>query len=190
VPLFDPDNANSAEAAALYHLADLIAECEAAQRLTEATGTAPEKKAATLAKIVIGPHEGPWDGDKFTREEMAVRFVEFQIWAPTEGGRTVVLSDSSFARADEGGDFMLAIRRYARQVELNDRSDLYLFFLDNVSALEAEMMVKAETRECPRLQAVTRQVGPAFGARGQAAAQGEYLHAAHSITWGDPIGND
>lgn len=188
MPLFDPDNAVSAEASALWHLADLIAECTYAQELAEETGgTDAENKAATLLKIIVGPHEGPWDTDRFDEDELAERFMSFQVWSPLEGGKTVVRSDGSFDRADEGGDFMLAIRRYARGEEMQDKQDLYLFFLDRVAALEQEMMTLAETRECPRLQSVARQQGPAFGARDKAKSQGEYLFATHSITWGDAI---
>lgn len=189
--MFDPNTAASAEASALWHLADLLAECAAAQTLAEETaGTSGENKTATRAKIIVGPHAGSWDGDQFTKDELAVRFIEFQLWAPMEGGRTVVKSDGSFDRADEGGQFMLTTRRFAREAELVDRSDLYLFFLDQVAALEAELIVKAERRECPRLLSVARQQGPAFGGRSQASAQGEYLFTTHSIGWGDPIGND
>ncbi len=187
MPLFDPNAPASAEAGALWHLAELISQCEAAQRLAEETaGTDEENEDATRLKVIIGPHEGSWDGDQFTKDELAVRFIEFHLWAPEEGGRTVVASDSSFDRADEGGEFILQIRRHAREAE--SASDLYLWFLDNVSALEAEMMVKAESRECPRLQAVTRQqIG--FAPKSQIPEQGDYVHATHTITWGDPIGD-
>jgi hypothetical protein len=186
--MFDPDNAVSAEASALWHLADLLAECSQAQSLAEKTaGTSAENKAATRAKIIVGPHEGSWDGDKFTKQEMEVRFIEFQLTSPIEGGRTLVKSDSSFDRADEAGDFILLIRRFARDVEMVDPSDLYLSFLDRVSALEQELLTKAELRECPRLLSITRQQGPAFGARKKTTAQGEYLHTYHTIGWGDPI---
>lgn len=189
--MFDPNAVVSAEAGALWHLADLLSECERAWALAEETGgTDQENTDATRAKVIVGPHLGSWAADGFTSEEMEVRFIEFQLTSPIEGGRTVVRSDSSFDRADEGGDFMLLIRRHARQSEMVDQSDIYLWFLDQISALEQELMTKAELQECPRLQAITRTQGPAFGARKKLTAQGDYLFTQHSITWGDSIGGD
>lgn len=188
--MFDPNAVVSAEAGALWHLAELLSECERAWDLTENTGgTDEENIAATREKIIVGPHLGSWGADGFTEVEMESRFIELQLTSPIEGGRTVVMSDSSFDRADEGGEFMLLIRRHARQSEMVDQSDLYLWFLDRISALEQELMTKAENRECPRLQGITRTQGPAFGARKKAATQGDYLFTQHTITWGDNIGD-
>lgn len=189
--MFDPNAVASAEAGALWHLAELLSECERAWDLTENTGgTDEENTAATREKIIVGPHLGSWAADGFTVEEMETRFIELQLTSPIEGGRTVVRSDSSFDLADEGGDFLLLIRRHARKSEMVDQSNLYLWFLDKVSALEQELMTKAELRKCPRLQAITRTQGPAFGARKKQTAQGDYLFTQHTITWGDQIGGD
>ena len=188
--MFDPDNAVSAEASALWHMADLLSECERAWALAEETGgTDQENTDATRLKIIVGPHIGPWNGESMTKTEMETRFIEFQITSPVDEGKTVVRSDGSFDRADEVGEFMLSIRRYARDVEMNDPSDLYLWFLDQVGALEQELMVKAELRECPRLQSITRIQGPAFPPKKKTSAQGEYIFTTHTITWGDPISN-
>jgi hypothetical protein len=189
VPLFDPDNVDSGEAGALWHLADLLAECDAAKALAEKTGgTDAANKTATREKIIVGPHAGSWSADGFTEEEMESRFIEFQLTAPLEGGKAAVKSDGSFDRADETGEFLLLIRRHARQSEMADQSDLYLWFLDKIAALEQELMTRAESRACPRLLSITRQQGPAFGERKKASAQGEFLFTAHSIGWGDPTG--
>lgn len=187
MPLFDPNNTVSDEAEVLWNLADLLAECEAAQRLAEkTTGTAGERKIATRAKIIVGPHAGPWGGDAFTPDEMASRFIEFQLALPTESGRTLVKSGGSFDRPDVTSDVWMYVRRHARASELSDRSDLYLWFLDQMAALENELMVKSEQRECPVLQAIVRQqIG--YGALKKKSAQGEFLHTLHTITWGDPI---
>lgn len=191
MPLFDPDNATSAEASALWYLAELLSECTAAQALAEETGgTAEENAEATRAKVIVGPHAGPWDGVEFTQVEMESRFIEFQLTSPLEGGKTLVKSDGSFDRADEGGDFILLIRRYARDSEMADMSDLYLWFLDRIAALEQELLTKAESRECPRLLSVTRTQGPSFSPRKSAPTQGEYIFTQHSIGWGDNVAAD
>lgn len=189
MPLFDPDNTTSAEASALYALADLLSECTAAQALAEETGgTAEANATATRAKVILGPHAGPWDGEQFTPTELAARFIEFQLTSPLDGGRTVVKSDGSFDRADEQGEFLLLIRRHARDSEMADPSDLYLWFLDQIATLEQQLLTNAETRECPRLLAVTRTQGPAFPHRQEGSTQGEYIFTQHTIAWGDPIG--
>lgn len=191
MPLFDPDTATSAEAVALWHLADLLSECAAAQALAEETaGTAEENAEATRAKIIVGPHAGAWDGERFDKIELESRFIEFQLTAPIDGGKVVAKSDGSFDRGDEGGDFVLLIRRFARDNEMDDMSDLYLWVLDKIAALEQELITKAETRECPRLLSVSRVQGPAFGGIKKTSAQGNYLFSQHTISWGDPISNE
>jgi hypothetical protein len=199
VPLFDPNNFRSAEVAALWHFVDLLTECEAVQALAEATGAdAAALKASARQRFIIGPHGGPWDADEFTIAELETRFIEFQVYLPVEGGRVVVRSDGSFDRADEGGDFNMIIRRLVRESELaavdaenvlDGRQAIYLGFSDCISAMEQEAMIRAENRECPRLQAFTRQRGPSFGEKKSESAQGEYLYAYYAITWGDSIGN-
>lgn len=187
MPLFDPNAAASAEAAALYSLAELLADCANAQALAEASG--PNAADETRKKIIVGPDAGPNDGTSFTRVELENQLIEFHITVPIEGGRTCVKSDGSFDRADEQGEFLMFIRRHAREAEMADPSDLYLFFLDRVSALEQELLTKAETRECPRLLAVTRTQGPAYGAMEETTAQGDYIFTQHTITWGDLVGD-
>lgn len=191
MPLFDANTATSAEATALWHLADLLSECTAAQELAESTGgTAEENAEATRAKVVVGPHAGSWDGDRFTKIELESRFIEFQLTSPLEGGKTLVKSDGSFDRADEGGEFILLIRRYARDSEIEDMSDLYLWFLDQIATLEQQLLTNAETRECPRLLSVTRTQGPAYSSVKRTSAQGEYIFTQHSIGWGDSIATE
>lgn len=197
MPEFDPDDIQSAEFGALWHTIDLLTGCAAVQALAEATGGTAELLAESARqRFIVGPHAGPWDADQFTVAELEARFIEFQLYVPTEGGRTVVLSDSSFTRADEAGEIMLITRRLARLGELaanypatglDGRQNLYMWFGDQISAMEAEAMVKAETRECPRLLNFTRQQGPLFGMKEHESAQGEYLYTLHSIGWGDNI---
>lgn len=188
MPLFDIDNPLCADATALYQTGQYLAECSAAWSLAEASGTDEEKKAATLQRVIIGPHAGPWDDDEFTVDELAARFIEFQIYAPLEGGKTLI---SDALDTDEGGEIYLTTRRYCRPAELVDRQDLYLFFVDRMAALEHQLLQWFENgRNQPRLYSVTRRQGPAFGEKKSETAQGEYLFMHHTIGWGDNLGSD
>lgn len=196
--LFDPENIRSAEFAALWHMVDLLTECDAVKVLAEAVGADDAaKKIDARKRFTVGPQPTFWDADDCTEEEAENRFIEFQLFLPEEGGRSVIRSDGSFDRADETGDFYMVVRRLCRKAELaafnteaqlDGRQDVYAFFADAVSAMEQEAMTRAEFRECPRLQAFNRQIGPSFGAREWVSMQGECLMVRYAITWGDPIG--
>ncbi len=174
-----------AEAETLWNTADWLAECEAAHSLAEATGTDGEKKELTFAKVTIGPDPGSWNQEEYTREELETKLIEFQLWVPIDGGKTVV--QDAF-ETDETGTFLLSTRRIVRDAELDDKRDLYLFFLDRIAALEHELLQWFATgRNNPRLVSVTRQQGPAFGSLEDLESQGEYIFTLHSIEWGDPI---
>lgn len=196
--LFDPDTVLSAEAGTLWHLADLLAECTAAQALAEATGSDSEKKATTRAKVRTCGALPPWDSQSYTIEQIQNQFIEFLLWPLNENSATV--RASGFDRADNGGAFHLYVRRHIREGELivpdsdsaeeqlaDQTSDVYLFFLDCVAALAVQLIEGAESRNCPRLQTAQRTDGPHFGSKKTESAQGRYVFAGIEITWGDPI---
>jgi len=182
VPAFDPNHPRSPEGAALYHMADLLSECDNFQTLTET-----DDSLAALEKVVIGYHNEPWDSDQYSVDELASLFCEAHLISSLEGERAVVRSDSS-PTPEEGGTWDMSIRRYVRDSEKTDRSGLYLWFLDVVAALETEIITNADVRECPRLISISRDQGPAFGVRDAETAQGDYLWVTHTIAWGDPVG--
>ena len=51
--------------------------------------------------------------------------------------------------------------------------------------MERELMKMVESRECPRLQTITRVAGPAYNSRRNEPAQGAYLWCQHLLTYGD-----
>lgn len=170
------------EAPTLVALADFMATCTAAQDLAEATGTTQEKIDATLAKIVIGPQLAPTVGTEISIDELAEQHVQFQVFSPTEGGTIAVVDGESVSMQ---GAFGLITRRHCRDNELEDRQDLWLFFLDRINALEQQLCEWfANGEDAPRLRRTERQM-LAFGTVKQASRQGEFLQAVHLIPWGD-----
>lgn len=197
--LFDPEDIKSCEIDALWRIVDLLTECENVQELAEAVGETPEElKASARRRFIVGPHAGPWDADQFKIAEIeANHFIEFQLYVPTEGGRTVVKSSGSFDRADEAGDIMMITRRIIRQSEMGEydaannldgRQIAWLFFTDRISAMEQEAMTLCEHRDgSPTLRAFIRQAGPEFGRVTEESEQGVFMQTVHAIKWGDPI---
>jgi len=182
VPLYDNSAATGNEAKTLVALEDLIAECSAAHSLAEATGTDAEKKAKVLTKTVIGPQDVAWDADDFTEDEMATKFVEFQLFVPMEDSKSVIVEGWNVSSV---GDFGMIIRRYVRQSEAGDKRDVYLFFLDKISTLENEIGAWLATRNCPRIKNLRRIQGPSFPSKPEESSQGEYIFAVYSLNWGD-----
>jgi hypothetical protein len=182
VPLYDNSTATGNEAKTLVALEDLIAECSAAHSLAEATGSDAEKKAKVLTKTVIGPQDVAWDADDFTEDEMATKFVEFQLFVPMEDSKTVIVEGWDVSSI---GDFGMIIRRYVRHSESGDKRDVYLFFLDKIATLENEIGSWLATRNCPRIKTMQRIQGPSFSTREQESQQGEYIFAVYSLNWGD-----
>lgn len=184
MPLFNPAQAKSAEAAALYHLADRVSECENFQELAEKSGA-----ALARPKVIVGPHKTPFSGVEYTADELAGMLCEAQLWSPVEGNKQVTPSDATGERPNESGGFLMTIRRHCREVELNnDRQDLYLFFLDRIAAFETELWQRCDLimggAPCPRLQGIIRQqLG--FSPHKAATTQGEYLYSQHLVQWGD-----
>lgn len=183
MPLFNFSSPLSAEAGALYHLADRVSECGRFQEISETTSAVTAR-----SKVIVGPHAKPFDGKEYTEEELAGMLCEAQLWAPTEGGRELSKGEAVGDRPKEGGEFMLTIRRYGRPVEMEDAQDFYLWFLDRIAAFERELWDRCDVllggASCPELQSITRQQ-LAFSPYKSASVQGEYLFATHLIRWGD-----
>ena len=182
---FDPANARSAEAAALWNMAELLSECDNWKELCEQS-----TPAGARAKIKTGVQYGPEDGDSFQLEELQNDFcIAHLIWPLIEG--RAVEQDDGGPSPLEGGDFTMTIRRHVRESEqpnLEVEGGLDLAFFDVISAIETEIMTRAETRECPRLVGMQRDAGPAYSSMDEETAQGGYLWVKHTINWGDQIG--
>lgn len=181
---YDPKNPRSAEAPALIHMADLLSKCEYWQELCEQSGAFMAR-----AKIKTGVQFGPDDGDSFSMDELQTDFCMAHLIWPIEGGR-VLAQDDGGPSPLEGGDIHMTIRRHVRESEVDNlktEGGLDIAFLDVISALEQEIMAKAEVQECPRLLGIEREGGPAFNSLDEESAQGNYLWVKHIITWGDAI---
>lgn len=185
--LFDPENVIGHEATALVALAARISESVGAQAIAEATGTEEERQAATLAKVTVGPQQVSWDGDDSTEDEIATQFCEFQIYAPLEDSKSIIVDGWD---CNGVGTFGLIIRRYVRKSEAINKKDVYLAFLDWISRLETDLGTWMLTTDRPRLKGLNRSQGPAFAQLVQEVAQGCYIHASYMIPWGDFAGGD
>lgn len=181
MPVYDPANPVSAEGNSLWSLADLMADCTAFRTLTETSSSA----AARLC-IQVGPSEKPWDNDRYSEDELANIFCGALLMSPMESEKTVSIGDSA-ADPYEGGLYEMQIRYYIRKSERENMDGVYLWFLDNIAALEKELLVDAELAICPRLRDVARIMGPALGARDEVSTQGEYYWTVHAISWGDEL---
>lgn len=186
MPIYDTNAPYSDEAKTLEGLEDWLTYSVGAQALVEvAEGDADEvKRAKVLEKIIVGPHEGPWDGDRFNADEIAARFVEIQIMAPTEAGKIIVVE--GFETSTDA-QFLMITRRHCRPNELQDRRDLYLGFLDRVARMESDLAAWFGTRECPRIKRIERLQLGFSSVKSKKGSGGEYMVATHAIPWGDPV---
>lgn len=168
-------------------MADRISESAGAQVIAEATGTDEEKKARTLSKVTIGPQWLAWDADDISEDQLATQWCEFQVFVPSEDGKSIVVEGWD---VNGFGTFGLIIRRYVRDSEINDKRDVYLFFLDCLSRLETDLGQWMREHDRPRLKGLNRMQGPGFATLAEEAAQGGYIFATYMIPWGDLGGGD
>lgn len=181
-PVVDTD---SSEACVFRAIAQIIPECQAAQDLAEESGV--DAVTNTAKRVIIGPHPGPI-GDQFTIEELGG--IEFQLFAPLEGGKTIVNDGIVGDRGNENNTLHITTRRFVRHSESEGtaRGALYLFFLDKIARFEEELLEQAKANGISLLT-IARDEGPAFGDLKSSTAQGEYLFTTHTITTGDFGGN-
>jgi hypothetical protein len=186
VRTFDPLAPRSAGGAALYHTGVLLSECTSFQRMAESADA-----VAALTKIVLGVGAMPWDGVKFTKEQIDELFCQGHLCPPDEDDSAVSSAEKSMVNPLTAGEFYLTIRTIARESEvstLDKKNNFYLWFLDENEALRDEMIRLSLQRECPRLRWVRRSGGPAFSSLESEVPQGCYIWCEHVIAWGDLIG--
>lgn len=184
---FNPSAPTSVEAATLLKVADLIADCEPFQQLSDKTTSADAR-----TKIKTGPFPLAWEGSGFTKQQLADLLCSVNLHPPMQGDKSVVLDSGSFVAPRESGTFVMTTRRYVRESEYEEDgngNDIYMFFLDRIAALEAEMIRRSDLEaatnsDYPHPLSIQRVDGPAFGKLAEKPAQGEYLWARHSIGWG------
>jgi hypothetical protein len=180
VALFDPNNTTGEETKAALALATLLSTLPRFQELAEDSGDAAEaRKHAT-----VGVFDKPADGLHFSIDELAELGFQARI-NRVDGSRLAVVD--GYGEVSSAGALQILFRRYVRESE--DEQDAYLFFWDRLDALQDELAEALSKSECPRVQqgAVTATSGPYFGTHTETPVQGEYLHAAMQVEWGDAI---
>lgn len=183
MPLYDPDNALSAEAPALEALGVLLANTAGFRRLVE---VGDEFEAAE--KVLVGPWDAEQDQDDQTlAEEFLEQLFAFAQLMPAEDeSHTDEEDDAAASCPVEGGTFEIDLRRQVRPEELagGGRRDVYLYVLDCVSSIERELVELSWEWGEPRVRGVRRTEGPVFVALDEEGAQGVAVFATLSVAWG------
>jgi hypothetical protein len=187
VPLFDPNAALSLEAPALYQLADRLAECTAFQELNDFQAD------ATLAreKIKICAETDPWDqtGGLVTKDQLESILLEANVDPGDDESHAtrVAVGDPEGRCPEERGLIEITLRRQIRDTELADygADDLYLWFLDRVSAIAKQLHLRADATGQPLIGEVRRPERPKWNPEQARTAQGLSLWAILAVTWGD-----
>lgn len=185
MPLFSVATARGKEAPALHYLAALLSGLATFQELSEQTS-----EADALALIAIGSDADPIDGEQFTIEELENKHFFCSVFPSDEEAHVTQRGPSLTECPLEGGQISIYLRRAARAAELaadNGRNDVYLFFLDCISALEHELQEAsvAATTTTINITGTRRLQGPFYANLAEVAGQGEYLWALLEIDWGD-----
>lgn len=183
MPLYDRDNALSAEAPAIEDLAELVASCPGFQRLVEAD--TPE---AALERILVGPWDDQVDqeGTHITADELAEWIGLAQLLPDADESHAAAEDEAAASCPRQGGTFELELRRMVRPEELADggRRDVYLFALDCISAIEVKLLDLSWTENAVRIREARRTEGPMFVDVDEETAQGIAIYATIAIAWG------
>lgn len=185
--LFDLQSAMSREVPAAHDLATALASTAAWQALCEAPGDAN----AAMLKIGIGPEDDPFDGTRFTRDELRTLFVRATIGPDDETPYVSVDQGSEAICPLEAISLLIYVRRFVREEELAAPDGLrntFAWFWDCVSALHLQLHYVAGVLGAPRLVSIERREGPKFGPVQDRTEQGDYLWATLAVKIGDPVG--
>lgn len=183
MPLFDVNNAASAEAPALFHLADILSECEQFRELSEKTTIADARDL-----ITIGPAPDPIDGEEYTEDELNNDFFYCSVAPSDDEGHEAIQPETLTECPLEGGSVEAYIRRQVRKSEVGQaggKADVYLYFLDRVSAIVHQIFEQASDETRLRVLSVRREFSPSFGDIASAVAQGEYIWTNLVVEWGE-----
>lgn len=179
--LFDENDPQSEEAAALLKTRLLLCQCPALVELLEAADMDEAK-----ALIVIGPHEAPSTGETYTIGQLENRIAYCQLF-PTldDNGYLATRSKAVAAISEKAGLFHLQIRRQVRAAEFNaddGRRDVYLYFLDRTSRMAEEFIELADLNLAS--EQIQRRAGPLFNPLTDRESQGLFIFADFLIRWG------
>lgn len=178
--LFDITLADSVQYCAKEAIRTVASQCSAWQNLCERS--APAEAAE---RIITSPHDLPWGGKNYTKEELDVRFCEAQIWAPSELTEFHVDTGNFDAEPYRNGTFAMRVRRIIRPNERDQgEAKLYNHLLAACDLLAQQMMQLANRSQAPRLQNINR-TNPAYASFETEVAQGDFVHWLYMIPWGD-----
>jgi len=186
MPLFDPDNPASEEAAVYYRLKTLIGAIDHFATLVDVD------PSETASRIFIGPMEDPFDGEAYNAAELKEMFGWCQLVPPDEDSLVVSQSIGTDMPPNKAGTILMLMQRHVRDAEFNDtggRQDAYLSFMDLTSGILESLMttLKAEWW----YQQIRRVSGPHYNAREDWATQGRFLMATFAIQFGtESIGRE
>ena len=182
--LYNNASPKSHEAPRLHDVAELLSNTAQMIELSES-----ENAAAALLKIRIGPIRDPLDGEEYTIDELKNQPFICQVAASDEEGSESLRSETVGGSPKTGGTAEIYMRRHARAAELSDtdgRQDVYLYFLDRVSAIAEQVYEQSSLLVEPvRVIRMTRLRGPLFASYAAEAGQGEYIWCAYECEWGD-----
>jgi hypothetical protein len=182
--LFDPNDAKSTEAIALWQLAERLSECEQYIELSEM----PDAETA-FEKIIIGPFQDRMESEEYTPDELASDFFYCAIAPQEDEAHEAARPETLTECPNEGGRIEIYFRRHVREGELKEgsdgRRDVYLFFLDRIGAIKHQLFERAQVIGAPRIVRIRRVLGPKFADIASEVAQGCYIWASIVVEWGD-----
>lgn len=179
MPLFDPNNPASEEAAIYYRLKTLIGAIDEFATLVDV------ESADTAARIFIGPMEDPFDGEAYATDELAEMFGWCQLVPPDEDSMAVSQSIGTGQPPNKSGTVLMLFQRHVRDSEFNEtggRQDAYLSFMDLTSGICESLLTTLQDEWW--YQQIRRVSGPHFNAREDWEAQGRMLMAVFAVDYG------
>lgn len=137
-----------------------------------------------LAKIDVGMGPAPANGQKFTEDELAQRFVFLEInRAP--GSHIVLARGLPGQEPYQSGKLEFELRRYVRKEENQNRANFFNRFWDRVSALTVELQQAVGDGYCGATKNIVCTQGPFRSPPELKVSQGDFFWAILVATWGD-----
>lgn len=184
MPLFDPNNSVSEEAAVYYRLKEIIGGIAHFATLVDVD------PSATADRIFIGPMEDPFDGEAYKADELKEMFGWCQLVPPDEDSMAVSPSIGVGAPPNKSGTILALFQRHVRDTEFNDaggRQDAFLSFMDLTSGIAESVMTNLKDEWW--YQSFRRASGPHYNPRTDWPAQGRMLMAMFAIDYGTESGS-
>lgn len=184
--LFDENDVQSEEMAALLLAQDILSTSDALQTLLQAADAATAK-----ALIVVGPNDPPYNGVSYTVDELEDRIAWAQVYPEMEGSLLVGKSLGVGGRPEIEGIFHLHVRRQILQSEYGQyrgRADAWKYFTDQTSAMCEDFgraLDESVTNATLRGSQIKRLNIPLFNNSTEHKTQGIFVFADFAINWGD-----